>query len=250
MMKKILMTLALVGLCTPAVRNAAAQEGIWTRSRISAFLTAADSSARTAAASDAVPSVRPGRSARLAGLMSAAVPGAGEIYGGSWIKAAAFMALEAAAWTGYAHYTDKGNEMRKEFRAYADVHWSRERWNSRYVPGQDPATHELPVYNTQQYYEMIGKYNQFMKGWDDWMDGEPALTPNRYHYESMRHKHNAQLINASRCGMAALGNHLLSAMDAAWTVHRKNRSLSVRILPELRMARAGTAPVLAMRAAW
>jgi len=30
-------------------------------------------------------------------------------------------------------------------------------------------SHELPTYNTQQYYELIGKYSQFKYGWDTYV---------------------------------------------------------------------------------
>jgi hypothetical protein len=249
---RIMMTLALAGLFFSAVPKTAGQESAWTRGRISAFLTAADTSSPSGAATAAAPAGRRARSAKLGGFLSAAVPGAGQAYAGSWIKAAAFLAVETAAWVGYRHYTDEGDAMRKEFRAYADVHWSRERWHSAYIEGQDPSTHALPVYNTQQYYEMIGKYDQFMKGWDDWMQGGPNLTENRFYYESRRHEHNEKLINASKCTMAALGNHLLSAVDAAWTVRRGNRSLTLRVAPGFRTAYASAeaVPALKLRAAW
>jgi hypothetical protein len=248
---RIMMTLALAGLFFSDVPETAGQESAWTRGRISAFLTVADTSAPSGAAAVSIRTGRrPVRSAKLAGLLSAAVPGAGQAYAGSWIKAAAFLAIETTAWAGYRHYTDEGNAMRKEFRAYADVHWSRERWHAAYIEGQDPATHTLPDYNTQQYYEMIGKYDQFMKGWDDWAQAGPNLTENRYHYETMRREHNEKLINASKCTMAALGNHLLSAMDAAWTVSRRNRSLSLHVAPGIRTSYADAAPVLNIQAAW
>ncbi|MBN2200511.1 hypothetical protein JW777_00995 [bacterium] len=250
---KIMMTAALAGLFFSAVPQTIGQESAWTRGRISAFLTTADTSAPSGdAAGGALPGQRSRRSARLAGFLSAAVPGAGQAYGGSWIKAAAFLAIETAAWIGYSHYTNEGDAMRKEFRAYADDHWSRERWHAAYVEGQDPSTHALPDYNTQQYYEMIGKYDQFMKGWDDWVSGGPNLTENRYYYESRRREHNEQLKNASKCTMAALGNHLISALDAAWTVRRGNRSLSFQVAPGFRVsyASAEAIPALNLRAAW
>lgn len=250
---KVMMTLALAGFCFSAAPETSAQESAWTRARMSVFLTAADTSVSPASAPVAVGAGhRPPRSARLAGLLSAAVPGAGQIYGRSWIKAAAFMAIETAAWVGYSHYTNEGDAMRKEFRAYADQHWSRERWHAAYVEGQDPSTHALPEYNTQQYYEMIGKYDQFMKGWDDWSPGGPNLTENRYYYESRRREHNEQLKNASKCAMAALGNHLVSALDAAWTVRRGNHSLSIRVAPGFRtaFASAEAVPALNLAAAW
>ncbi|MDM7926203.1 MAG: hypothetical protein QUS35_09320 [bacterium] len=253
MTRQIMVALALAGLCLSAAPETSGQESAWTRARMSAFLTAADTATSSASAPVAVGAgSRPLRSARLAGFLSAAVPGAGQAYAGSWIKAAAFLAIETAAWIGYSHYTDKGDVLRREFRAYADEHWSRERWHAAYVEGQDPSTHALPEYNTQQYYEMIGKYDQFMKGWDDWVPGGPNLTENRYYYESRRREHNEQLINASQCAMAALGNHLISALDAAWTVRRGNRSLSLRVAPGFRtaFASAEAVPAMNLRAAW
>ena len=37
-------------------------------------------------------------------------------------------------------------------------------WES--LPHTEGFSHELPTYNTQQYYELIGKYSQFKYGWD------------------------------------------------------------------------------------
>jgi hypothetical protein len=253
MLKKMMLLTAAIALAA-AARGARAEEGAWSRARMTAFWAAADTAPASVSASHRLVVGRAGsrsvKSARLAGLLSATVPGAGELYAGSWPKAAVFAAVEAGAWIEYARFTDRGNERRLKFRAYADAHWSRERWESRPNPDEDPMTHELPAYETQQYYEMIGKYNEFMKGWDDWRTDGPKLTPNRFHYETMRHNHNAQLINASRCGMIALGNHLLSALDAAWTAHRRNVRLSLRIDPETFRAGAGVAPVFAVSAAW
>lgn len=191
----------------------------------------------------------------LAAALSAAVPGAGEIYAGSWIKAAAFLAIEAAAWVGYSHYTSEGDRMRIQFRAYADQYWNYEKWESEYNPNTDPGSHGLPmegnrVIKTQQYYEMIGKYDQFMMGWQDWVRGGPDVTERRNAYETMRHDHNHQLINASRCTMVVLTNHLLSTVDAAWTVHRRNTKVRAAMGMEVRMARNEAVPVLSLSVAW
>jgi len=196
----------------------------------------------------------------LAAALSAAVPGAGEFYSGSWIKGTVFLAIEVAAWVGYKHYTDKGNDLRTTFRHYADTHWFKLGENPAnpslgYDPNDPtvPSTHGLPESKTQQYYEMIGKYDQFEKGWDDWSKGvlvRPDITPHRDYYESMRHDHNDQLINASRCTMAALTNHLLSAVDAAWTVHRHNRSIRAALRTDVIMAQSEAVPALSLRMAW
>jgi hypothetical protein len=204
---------------------------------------------------ESVSETAPRKKPLLAAAMSAVVPGAGEFYAGSWIKGAVFLAIEVAAWVGYKHYTDGGNRLRTQFRAYADQYWDYQRWEEKYIPNTDPGSHGLPMDNgqivkTQQYYEMIGKYDQFMMGWEDWVRGGPDLTVRRNAYESMRHDHNDQLINASRCTMAALTNHLLSAMDAAWTVHRRNRSVRAALGTDVLMARSEAVPVMCLRVAW
>lgn len=43
-------------------------------------------------------------------------------------------------------------------------YWNREEQFWEYFP------HHLPDQKTQQYYEMIGKYEQFRWGWDDYSD--------------------------------------------------------------------------------
>jgi hypothetical protein len=194
----------------------------------------------------------PGKKPLLAAALSAAVPGAGEFYAGSWIKGAVFFAVEVAAWAGYNHYANEGNRLRTKFRAYADQYWDYEKWENEYNPNTDPGSHGLPMENnqivkTQQYYEMIGKYDQFMMGWRDWVRGGPDVTERRNLYETMRHDHNDQLINASRCTMAALTNHLLSAVDAAWTVHRRNRQIRAALGMDVRMVRTEAVPVLSLR---
>src|SRR3990172_8267751 len=62
-------------------------------------------------------------------------------------------------------------------------------------------THTLPYYGEQQYYELIGKYEQFSRGWDDSGDLNPDLennvpirnTSNRFNiYSDMRAEANRQ----------------------------------------------------------
>jgi len=131
-------------------------------------------------------------------LLSAILPGAGEYYAGSKIKAAVFFAVEIAAWTGVIYYYGKGKDKEDEFMEFADSkfdemsyrnkeyelarnaawgdsgayagtldEWTDEDWNNkiRYLP-REGFTHELPTEDErnrnwsddQQFYEMIGKY--------------------------------------------------------------------------------------------
>lgn len=131
-------------------------------------------------------------------LLSAIIPGAGQLSIGKKLKAALFFTLEVAAWTGVIYYYNKGQDKDKEFREYADEYfhegwyraveyelarnsewgdsgayngtepeWIEEDWDKKihYLPDRG-FTHEVPTTtdrhanqsDDQQYYEMIGKY--------------------------------------------------------------------------------------------
>ena len=194
-----------------------------------------------------------GRKNTLVGsLLSAVVPGAGEFYAGSWIKGAVFLGAEIALWIGYKSFSDKGQEWEDTFHAFADAHWSESayrQWLDTHPEFKD-TTHTLPSTKTQQYYEMIGKYDQFKGGWDDYEEGGTELTPNRLYYEDLRHKSNVQFKRASYCAMVVLGNHLLSAFDAAWTIRGINRRIETRMRMSLQRRGESYAPSLALHVNW
>lgn len=157
------------------------------------------------------------KSPLIAGLLSAVIPGAGEVYTGNYLKAAAFAAVEAGAIAFAVTYNNKGDNQTSTFEKYADGHWSVVRyanWTIEYAkykyPTMDAAlinnvknpdgtvnwnglnaleramgsgySHALPQYGDQQYYELIGKYPQYSGGWDDktvWNQDHPEQ--NDYH---------------------------------------------------------------------
>ncbi|TKJ41808.1 hypothetical protein CEE37_04365 [candidate division LCP-89 bacterium B3_LCP] len=128
------------------------------------------------------------------------------------------------------------------------VEWQLLTWNERsYWLPANGFTHELdPNNKDQQYYEMIGKYDQFGAGWPedgdydpDWRNG-PYLyddlgaktwkwqTHNTYRedYLNMRKDSNDALEMSKNYTMVVLGNHLLSALHAGFNVSWKNRKLA------------------------
>jgi hypothetical protein len=146
------------------------------------------------------------RSPWLAAGMSAAIPGAGQIYTESYWEAAAFLAVDAAAWIIAYTYDKKGDRQTDFFQDFANAHWSVVKyaeyaqtltatgkvynWRKPGTESMDPFdrpwtqvnwdeinrmerdiggyySHTLPGYNEQQYYELIGKYPQFNQGWND-----------------------------------------------------------------------------------
>ncbi|NQT34804.1 hypothetical protein HQ587_06415 [bacterium] len=56
-------------------------------------------------------------------LLSAIIPGAGEFYAGSKIKAAIFFTIEVAAWTSVVYFYGEGKDKEDEFIAFANKHF-------------------------------------------------------------------------------------------------------------------------------
>jgi hypothetical protein len=191
-------------------------------------------------------------------LRSAILPGWGELYAGSEIKAMIFLGLEIASWTTYGIYENKGNKQTDEFENFADKHWNEKEY-ANYIYEQvgriieifNPDgsinydslnyaedeyigfSHALPApgKNNQQRYEMIGKYDQFIYGWDDIVKPDTIVTKenldkinsaNRQSYLTQRKQANDYYRIAGYGITAVMINHLLSAFDAALTVKLNN----------------------------
>jgi len=172
----------------------------------------------------------------------------------------------AFSWTFYAAKTNEGKRIEDEFHAYAEAHWSEaEYW--RWIAQQSGIaydhenlealrewehqafSHGLHREKDQQYYEMIGKYHQFSWGWDDFRKDNSItvtdeeitahynetgeLNPNRLYYEKRRDASNDAFKLATTGATIAVFNHLLSAIDAAWTTTKYNRriDMSLRLEP-------------------
>lgn len=122
-------------------------------------------------------------------------------------------------------------------RPWTQVNWAELNRMERDIAGY--YSHTLPPYGEQQYFELIGKYPQFNQGWNDapatFNYGDP-LTSNFLWYSNERGKANTYYTNATRWVTIAVINHLLSAVDGAWSAHLYNRaqiSTSMRMIPAL-----------------
>lgn len=208
----------------------------------------------------------------LAAVMSLAVPGAGEFYTGDYWKTALFLAVEAAAITIAVIYDGKGDDQTTFYENYANQNWSVKQYaqwtidnasriNSLVDPNQYNVfnedgsvnwnelnnlesaigkwySHRLAPYGDQQYYEMIGKYQQFNAGWKDFDESEYSdnhydygdpLTDMYLYYSDQRGKAN-DFYNAARWGVIAIvTNHILSAVDAAFSANSYNRTLESQL---------------------
>jgi hypothetical protein len=197
------------------------------------------------------------KSAILGALMSAVVPGAGEFYAKSYIKAAAFFLAEAGLWTFYAIQRANGDDKTDEYEAYANQHWDVYKYaawlkNENFSGAEnidlsaDKETlrrqvnavesvnfsHSLPEYGAQQYYEVIGKYKSFIAGWSDASGVTRAnyisySLPQVDSYMNTRQDANDFYDAGSTALNVVIVNHLLSAADAAWTVSIFNKNLKI-----------------------
>ncbi|MDZ7346258.1 MAG: DUF5683 domain-containing protein [candidate division KSB1 bacterium] len=219
------------------------------------------------------------KNVKAALFMSAVLPGAGQVYAKSYWKAAAFVAIEAAGWTIYAVNNKKGKDIEREFQLFADTHWSEQEY-FRWIAQQSGIayseenmeklrewehqhfSHGLHRQKDQQYYEMIGKYHQFNYGWDDFRASYPItithaemtaafiVSPNRYFYESRRHASNEALKTATTGVTIAMVNHILSAVDAAWSAHRCNQRLQAGLQIEPLYFAGEMQPMMTLRLNW
>ncbi len=191
-----------------------------------------------------------GTSPGRAFLYSVLVPGLGEIMNGSPLRGAFFMGVEAIGLGLYFNWNSKGKDLEKEFREVADETWdplSYLAWRGSTISRNSSITHALPCSTyiddylstgdfgscpdseVQQYYELLGKYDQFVAGWTDLVYVETGsraeatrvdsvenfLSEARLAYEIQRDDSNRFLKRASAVTGLLLVNHVISAIDAA-----------------------------------
>jgi len=200
----------------------------------------------------------------LAGVMSAILPGSGEFYVGEYLKAAIFFTIEAVLITTAVVYNNKGDDLTAEFEIFADEHWSVVKYSENLLlqPGlpdgcniqinsdenlppwdriedwnelnhcESPFSHHLPRHGEQQYYELIGKYTQYSSGWDAFdpaTDGFRDVPEILQDYAQMRGEANDAYNVAAKAVIGIYINHLLSAIDAAWSATTYNKNIAVKM---------------------
>lgn len=203
------------------------------------------------------------KSVGLGVLLSALLPGAGEFYGENYLKAGIFFGIEVLAWATFAYFESKGNTKQDEYIAYADKYWdvrTYARWlknegfdESSGINPDEPNrdvlreqimvceranfSHTMPEYGSQQYYELIGKYQNFQAGWTN-LNHIPTKDPGPYNYQTYRdpvftnyaaerQKANDFFDYAKIGPITAIVNHILSAADAAWVISSYNNKIKL-----------------------
>ncbi len=118
--------------------------------------------------------------------------------------------------------------------AWKQVDFSKLNYFETQVTGGSGFTHRLPGHGEQQYYELIGKYHQYNPGWNDY-DSQSldikSLTKNFQYYSGMRGDANDLYNVATKAVVGIYINHVLSALDAAWstTIYNKQIAMQLRV---------------------
>ncbi len=228
--------------------------------------------------------VKKKKSPVIAGILSGILPGAGEIYTEQYLKAAIFLAVEAASITSAIIYTHKANYQTAFFQWYNNQHWSPVRyaqWTlnninsinssvnaSQFLSGGSNQVliynqagvatginwgnlnalesalgtegsgsgyaHLLAVFGSQDFYEITGKYPQFVAGWDtftyqNYIDFNNYVLPQMLWYAHQRGVANELYQTASFFIGTLCVNHFLSILDAVWSTHIYNSRVAVNI---------------------
>lgn len=205
----------------------------------------------------------------LSGVLSAILPGAGQVYNEDYWIAGIFVAVEAALIVTAVTYDNKGDDQTAYFESYADDYmnpdhnwsavryaewlaefqgadlskivisddeslppWQRVNWSE--LNAAETGSHNLPPHGEQQYYELIGKYHQYSGGWNDYTGGanNSQISPNYIYYSGQRGLANDYYNNSSTAIIGVYINHILSAAEAVWGATRFNNNLAVNFRVE------------------
>ncbi len=97
-------------------------------------------------------------------------------------------------------------------------------------------SHRLRAFGEQQYYEMIGKYDQFNPGWADFTEDPnnpftygDAVTGMFTSYSHQRGIANDFYSTSKTAVIIVILNHVISALEAAWTTSRYNKKLEAKV---------------------
>lgn len=188
-------------------------------------------------------------------ILSMVVPGLGQYYNGNKKKAVAFLGIEITSWLFNVKWNNDGDDITDEFETFQRANWSRDVYENKYLlwtygVSDDhmvediytEVSHHLPDAETQQFFEMTGKYNQFAWGWNDAVldsntiddyNGSAAprivtdaTTPNsakRLQYETRRNDANNKYDQARKMVYVVLINRLVSSFEAMFHARSLNK---------------------------
>lgn len=170
------------------------------------------------------------RSEGLAISLSAAIPGAGQLYAGEgsglW-----FALAEIAGWTARLVYSRKGDDSRDEAAALAGVPsdtsaaWSLARWQER-TEGDPAEIATLYAYDRDSYWSRIASDPAYAEGWRSSAD--------QAGFRSVRNRSQKHYHRANLAGAGLWANHVVAALDALRAARIHNLPLRENLRVKLR----------------
>ncbi len=167
--------------------------------------------------------VESGHSPLMMFLASLAVPGSGELLQGEK-RGYLFLLAEVAMWSGFYVLDKQGMDERGDYELFADANWDLDSYIEFYNENCSESPHDyangcrpLADFGSQEFYEDIGKYDVYWPWWGgDGVPNEPTAgaLALRNEYWGMRKDSNTSLKQARYFMMAALLNHIVSAVDS------------------------------------
>ena len=179
------------------------------------------------------------RSEIAALALSAAAPGAGQLYLGER-RGAIFAAAEAVGWLGWWLFRRDSDDLRSDARGIAGSPedsasaWSFERWAD--ATQQDTqALRLLYAADQEAFFDAIAANPQYLAGWDD-----PQA---RDRFDDLRQRSDRSLRHARGFQIGVWFNHVIAAADALRSARMHNlplrRDLKIRMRGGLERGRPG-----------
>lgn len=174
----------------------------------------------------------------LAFLMSAILPGWGELYTGHTARARAFMSTETGVWVGYAAFRIQEDMRTDDYEEYAQTFADvREGASGDYYQdiadyirseGEDSYNEAVRAEARSLYPDDLEAQKQYFEengysGAQAWDWGDTDLLE---HYRDLRHDAAVSSRNAFYMTGLAVLNRALSAIDSAWMARRHNAGMS------------------------
>ena len=196
-----------------------------------------------------------GMSPAIPMLMSLILPGLGEAVTGH-TRGYFMMALDLAVMYGAVTNRQKGDDTRDDYYVFADAHWDENKldgafdddYTDFYIAGYGreyfpnvTRKEDLPLWvsreeDEREYYENLGKWDQFVFGWDDFRraddppDGidytanppnlndlrQPWTSYNREAYRSMRQESNSYYEKSDRFLYVNMALRVFSVLQVAF----------------------------------
>lgn len=167
---------------------------------------------------------QPGQRSALAAMaMSAALPGAGQVYAGQR-SGLGYAAVEVAGWVGWALLKRNGDRMRNNAVTVAGAPldsasaWSFQRWETA-TGGDASQLRALYAEDREAYYDAIGGDSRYSGGWND--------GASQAKFSDLRRRSDRSFDSARWTSAGLWVNHLVAAVQALRAVKLGNMNVAL-----------------------